>query len=105
MEEKTECQTILRYNEDLTPVYKNKEKYKTHDLAVKACKTQNASSTQIHKLVTYKCKVCHTYHIGRNGKTIEKKYRQKLRKESSTVKPKRRLEFKVVGKIDLSTLK
>jgi len=106
MEEKNECQTILRYNGDLSPVYKDKKKYKTHDLAVIACKKQNSSSSQIHKLVTYKCKVCHSYHIGRNGKPIDKKYRQKLRTELKPKKvvPKKKVGFTVVGKIDLSTL-
>lgn len=97
--EKNECQTLLRYAEDRTPIYKNKKKYETHDLAVKACKVLNSKPSQINKLVTYKCKVCHTYHIGRNGKTINKKYRKKVQTELNPKKMEPK--FKIIGKIKL----
>ena len=100
---KTECETLVKIEEDGTKVYKPKHPFDTHDDAVEAAKKQNAKPGRIHKLVTYKCKVCHKYHIGRNGKEIKDKYRTKLVKEDFKAKLDS-AEFKVVGKIDLSKI-
>ncbi len=94
---KNQCQTLSHYDELGKPVFKNKFKYETHDKAVSACKTLNLRDKQITKLITYKCKICHKYHIGRNGKDITKKYVKKI---SNTI-GKRELNLKIVGKIDL----
>jgi hypothetical protein len=112
------CRTIERYELDGTPVYKDKAKFDTLDEAILECKKQNALPHRIHKVVSYKCKTCHKYHIGRNGKEITSKLRTRLQKEN--YKPtqeeqdkinlrnhKLNLEFanfKVVGKIDLSNI-
>lgn len=98
--DKNQCQTLSHYDELGEPVFKNKFKYETHDKAVAACKTLNVRGKQIKKLVTYKCKVCHKYHIGRNGKDITKKYVKKI--NNTIGKRKRELNLKIVGKIDLS---
>jgi hypothetical protein len=103
---KNEYQTFSHYDKDMKLVLKNKRKYYTHDKAVIACKTNNLQATQIKKLVTYKCKICHKYHIGRNGNDISKKYLQKLSKANNIAGTiKRQVGIKVIGKIDLSTLK
>tara|TARA_R110000772_G_scaffold260587_1_gene378660 strand:+ start:501 stop:818 length:318 start_codon:yes stop_codon:yes gene_type:complete len=81
MHYKNNCQTIRNYDLLGRPVYKNKRQFSTHDLAVQACKVINLREHQIHKLVTYKCNVCHQYHIGRNGKEINAKYKRKIRRE------------------------
>jgi len=102
---KNECNTLSHYDVDRNPILKDKRKYLTHDNAVAACKTFNLQVSQIKKLVTYKCKVCHNYHIGRNGKDIKSKYRNKLKGVKA---PPRRIStdrIKVVGKIDLSKFK
>jgi len=89
------------------PVYKNKVKYSTHDKAVEACKRFNLREHQIKKLVTYKCRVCHKYHIGRNGKDIKNKYKNKIKREKEKVfndsqkRPERQYNFKIIGKIEL----
>lgn len=102
---KTRCETIQGYMEDGTPILKPKIKYKTHEKAVKACKTFNLQQSQIKKLVTYKCPICFQYHIGRNGKDVKPKYRDKIRKLNDQAgEAKMRVGFKVVGKIDLSKL-
>ena len=93
--EHTQCQTILRYDENKNPVFKNKLKFKTLEIAIKRCKMENAKDSQIKKLVSYKCSECHQYHIGRGNTIITPKYRAKLKKELSQIK------FKVVGKIKL----
>lgn len=98
---KSHCQTISRYDELGRPVLKKKLKYKTHDQAVEACKRMNIRKGQIMKLVTYKCKVCHEYHIGRNGKEITPKYRNKLLREEQKKYETKPISFKIVGKIDL----
>jgi hypothetical protein len=100
---KSECQTLVRTEEDGTMVLKDKRKFDTHDEAVAECKKQNAKPGRIHKVVTYKCKVCHHYHIGRNGKEIKDKYRDKLVKSNFKAKLDS-AEFKIVGKIDLSKI-
>jgi len=99
MSYKNKCQTLLNYDELGRPVFKNKVRYSTHDKAVEACKRLNFRSTQIKKLVTYKCDVCYNYHIGRNGKDIKKKYLSKLKRENNKSVPQ--YQFKIIGKIEL----
>lgn len=113
---KNQCQTLERYEQDGTPVYKDKKKFNTLDEAIAECKKENAMPHRIHKVVSYKCNVCHKYHIGRNGKKITAKLRTKLQVLNPTKEEldKRRqrnqkiafefAEFKVVGKIDLSKI-
>tara|TARA_R110000824_G_scaffold105368_8_gene249352 strand:- start:6266 stop:6568 length:303 start_codon:yes stop_codon:yes gene_type:complete len=98
---KTHCETILGYDELGEPKLKKKLKYDTHDKAVKACKKLNLKEGQIHKLVTYKCRICYKYHIGRNGKKITDKYANKLTKEKVRSSTPKGLSLKIIGKIDL----
>jgi hypothetical protein len=76
-----ECKTLFRFDKDGNKIYKDKKKFISLDDAIKECKIQNASDFQIHKLVSYKCKVCGFYHIGRNGNTIKEKDKLKYIKE------------------------
>jgi hypothetical protein len=46
-----------------------KKKYDTLEEAIEAAKVINKHPQQIHKVVSYKCKLCCRYHIGKN-KTI-----------------------------------
>ena len=115
---KVGCQTLVRTEEDGTKVLRDKKKFESLEDAVAECKKLNVQPHRISKLVSYKCKHCHQYHIGRNGKTIKDKYRDKLAKEIYEPTPeeieerKRRVRaseienanFKVVGKIDLSKI-
>jgi len=117
-EYKVGCNTLVRTEADGTKVYKDKKKFESLDAAIEACKEVNAQPHRINKLVSYKCRCCHKYHIGRNGKTITDKYRNKLATEQYEPTPeeieeiKRRVrasdieyaDFKVVGKIDLSKI-
>lgn len=110
---KNQCQTLERYEENGTPVYKAKKKFNTLEEAIAECKKENAKQDRIHKVVSYKCNVCHKYHIGRNGKEITPKLRNKLQtlyptKEEIELRRKKNhqlalnlAEIKVVGKIDL----
>jgi predicted CXXCH cytochrome family protein len=75
-----ECQTIERYDNGL-PVYKPKKSWDTLEEAIEVCKHINSQDHIIHKVVSYKCKVCHKYHIGRNGKELKDKERQKHKKQ------------------------
>ena len=112
---KNGCKTLERYEPDGTPVFKYKKKFDTLDEAIVECKKLNAMPHRINKVVSYKCSICHKFHIGRNGKEITKKLRTKLLKENPLSKKelqelRRRnhklafelAEFKIVGKIDLS---
>jgi hypothetical protein len=66
------CETLLYIDKDGNRVTKPKRKFKHLDDAIAECKRVNAKPQTIHKVVSYKCKVCHYYHIGRNGKILKK---------------------------------
>ena len=114
-EEKIGCKTLVRIESDGTKIYKDKVKFETLEQAIEECKKLNALPHRINKIVSYKCKYCHKYHTGRNGKEISNKYRDKLKAEQNEptaediAKMRRKnnivnyenATFKVVGKIDL----
>jgi len=75
-----ECETIDRFNENGDPIFRLKKKYETLDDAIEAAKNINSKDTIIHKVVAYKCPKCYKYHIGRNGKELKEKERNKLKK-------------------------
>lgn len=58
-----ECTTILN---------KPKKKFDTLDEAIVMAKKLNLQPQRIHKSVAYKCSKCFKYHIGSNGKLLEK---------------------------------
>ena len=62
------CKTFSHLDENGDKVWKNKKKFNTLDEAIIEAKRINSLSKTIHKVVSYKCTVCHKYHIGRNGK-------------------------------------
>jgi hypothetical protein len=101
--------TVTDYNTG-EQVEKPKKAYDTLDDAIAACKAINTKPNRIHKVVSYKCKSCHKYHIGRNGKELTDKYVSKLKKgkrikdivEQRNVK--KTPTFKIVGKIDLDKI-
>ena len=102
---KNGCQTLSHYDELDRPILKDKRKFSTHDKAVIRCKTLNLLEGQIKKLVTYKCKVCHKYHIGRGKTLVDGKYKRKLRRANDLAgKAKRPIGLTIIGKIDLSNL-
>lgn len=103
---KTSCKTITGYTEDGEAILKDKHKYDTHEKAVIACKTLNLQNDHVKKLVTYKCNVCYKFHIGRNGSSIDEKYKKRVRKQNNLIGESRmRVGIKVVGKIDLTNLR
>lgn len=61
-------------------VEKEKRSYETNDDAIIAARKMNISEKIIHKLVAYKCPVCGKFHIGRNGKPIRDKDRERYKK-------------------------
>ena len=75
-----ECFTIERYGEKLEPIFKQKLKFETLDLAIEYAKKVNSLDHIIHKVVAYKCTKCYKYHIGRNGKELTDKDRNKFKK-------------------------
>ncbi len=85
-----------------------KKPFDTLDAAIAVCKIINADPNITEKVVSYKCSVCHKYHVGRNGKLISPKYRKRLGVELENLQIKKKkaeinaISFKVVGHIDLS---
>jgi len=71
-----DCKRIERY-EDGKPVYRAKKFYETQDEAIDVAKIINSQDHVIHKVVPYRCKFCNKYHLGRNGKILKDKERQK----------------------------
>ena len=58
---------------ECTPTWgRPKTKFNTQDEAIIMCKIRNKEPKRIHKLVPYRCSVCHKFHIGNNGKLLEK---------------------------------
>jgi len=76
-----ECQTLERYDKQGLPVYKPKRVFDTQDEAIEVAKFINSQDHVIHKVVPYRCNVCHKYHLGRNGKILKDKERQKHKKQ------------------------
>ena len=74
------CQKIERY-EDGKPVYRQKKSYETQDNAIEFAKFINSQDHVINKVVPYLCKVCNKYHLGRNGKPLTNKEREKRKKQ------------------------
>jgi predicted RNA-binding Zn-ribbon protein involved in translation (DUF1610 family) len=68
-----EC-TTFSHIDNGNKVYKPKIQFTTLELAITECKKINKSIKQINKVVSYKCNNCHKFHIGRNGKPLQKKY-------------------------------
>lgn len=85
---------------------KYKKQFYTLDEAIAVAKLENARDYQLDKLVAYKCGSCFMYHIGRNGKQIKPKEKEKLRREVALDKPKfvdtNAGRVKIVGYVDLS---
>ena len=94
-----ECVTFDRI-ESGEMIQRPKKKFDTLDKAIEVAKYENSKSEHLSKVVAYKCSVCHKYHIGRNGKTLTQKERDKRTKEINSNK-----RLKIVGKIDLSSIK
>jgi hypothetical protein len=107
------CQTLEYYDFNKQPVFKPKRAFDTLEAAIAVAKIENSKDFHITKLVAYKCSKCFKFHVGRNGKPIKEKYRNKLQKEIKLNKEKpRHISFeealqnvKVVGFIDLSKTK
>src|SRR6267142_291210 len=91
------CNTLSK-TEDGKQEWKYKKTYKTLDEAIAAAKKHNAQDATIQKLVAYKCNYCHEYHIGRNGKMLTQKEKEKYKKELG-------IKLNVLGKINLDFLK
>ena len=67
------CKTFSHIGEDQEKVYKHKKKFETLEGAIIEAKRINNLDKTIHKVVSYKCTICYKYHIGRNGKLVNKK--------------------------------
>jgi hypothetical protein len=108
-----ECSRLDKIDEQGVKHYTPKKPYDTLDEAIAQAKIYNRYNNT--KLVAYKCKTCFKYHIGRNGKIITDKERNKLIQHNSTRFNKnttKELTFeeglqnvKIVGFIDLTNIK
>jgi predicted CXXCH cytochrome family protein len=77
------CDTVEMYDSEGNPILKPKKRYETLDDAIEVAKKINAQDHVIHKVVAYKCPDCHKYHIGRNGKQLKEKDREKFKKHEN----------------------
>ena len=67
------CNTIERYGENNRPIFKEKEKFNSLDEAIEIAGKMNLRKGQIRKIISYKCDMCHHYHIGRSKKELTEK--------------------------------
>jgi hypothetical protein len=72
---------------------KPKKKFDDLETAIKHAKSANLLRDRTFKVVAYKCKTCHKFHVGKNGAKITNKERERWKPKS--------FQFKIVGKIDL----
>lgn len=75
-----ECTTFDRIQENGVMVSRPKKQFDTMDIAISVAKIENAKEHHIHKVVAYKCNVCCKYHVGRNGKKLTKKEKDRNKK-------------------------
>ena len=99
------CDTLIRIDPDGRKIWKSKNAYNTQDEAILVAKQVNSQENRIGKVVPYRCNYCNKYHLGRNGKEITEKYKNKLLNDPDVkikkiLNPKK--ELKIVGWIDLS---
>lgn len=66
------CYTITKDNEK-----KPKRVFFQFEHAILYAKNLNSKKDRKDKLVGYKCETCGKYHVGRNGKKLTKKEREK----------------------------
>lgn len=86
--------TTLKLNDEGVMVEVPKKSFNTLDEAIIACKKVNSFPDIKEKVVSYKCQTCYKYHIGRNGKQLKEKEKEKYIEE---IKPR----FKIIGRIKL----
>lgn len=72
LDKEKQCETFYYVDTNGKSITKKKRVFETLDDAIVECKKLNAQSHRINKVVSYKCKKCFKYHIGRNGKEIKK---------------------------------
>jgi hypothetical protein len=107
--EKNECQTIV-IDDDGNEVLKDKVQFKDKIDAMIKSKVVMLNKNVTDTLDVYKCGICNSYHIGRNGEKISDFDRKKYKHDLARLFKKRELERlknfkpKIVGKIDLSTI-
>lgn len=106
------CTTFDRIEEGGSMVSKPKKQFDTMDAAIAVAKIENAKPNRINKVVAYKCDVCFKYHIGRNGKELTYKEKEKLKKELELDEQHKKAlvnnplaRIKTIGWVDLSKVK
>ena len=64
------CEKLIRIenNERIT---KPKFKFDTLEDAIRVAKKMNFRNNREHKVVAYKCKECHKYHVGKNRTKLD----------------------------------
>ncbi len=73
---KHKCTTFSHFDEDGNIVEKNKICYDTDKEAIEAARRVNLKEKTIHKMVAYKCDVCHKWHIGKSKRILTEKDRE-----------------------------
>lgn len=68
-----ECRTFSHIDNGIK-IFKDKIRYDTLDEAIIDAKILNNKEGQLHKAVSYKCKVCFKYHVGRTERPVKKRY-------------------------------
>ena len=91
MEYDNKHRTVEGYNLDGSKRYKAKKSFDTELKAQETGFKLNIKPETIHKLVAYKCSICHKWHIGHHGnKTLDEKTKLKIQKQYN--------EWKIINK-------
>jgi hypothetical protein len=86
-----ECTTQIVDRTNGQLVDKPKRPFNDLEAAIRHAKSVNALPDRKFKVVACKCKCCYKFHVGRNGKTISDKEKEKWKPQG----------FKIIGKINL----
>lgn len=59
-----------------------KKAYDTDKQAIAEARSLNLNEKQIHKVIAYKCSICHKWHIGKSNKVLTEKDVKRYKKVS-----------------------
>ena len=65
---------------------KEKKSFPNQEAAIVFARSMNLREGHIHKLVAYKCGTCGNFHVGRNGKELTEKERDRIKKAINKLK-------------------
>jgi hypothetical protein len=83
MKSETPCKRFKCLDRNGDHIFVDKVRFKTDKEAIEAARVMTLHENTIHRLVAYKCPVCHYWHIGRNRSVLTEKDRKRYSRQSN----------------------